>query len=543
MTPETLLLHPRVMPQRNGATIEPCPEPVGTAFSAEDATDDADHRAHPDHPDHFDEGGGQTADTVTVLGAGIAGLVTAYELEQLGYRVEVLEGSDRLGGRIHTHRFGATPDAPFAELGAMRIPTEHHRALDYLTRLGLRQDVSPFRSLAADENALLGTTRGYVRVGEAARLLRERLRWAQSRHGYREETLLFGAWLSVVVEAIAPAGQRESLHRDLGRQLLGAVDRIDLRPHLGPGGGERVDLHAVFAAHPELRGACSGDLSSFLSDILTETSPDLVRVRGGMGRIVDRLARRIHGPIRREHEVVGLDVGRDGVLVQVRTAGRVVIRRRRYVVCTLPFPVLRRLHLHGFTADKLAAIRAVRYVPATKVAFLCREAFWARGGITGGASSSGGLVRQTYYPAADGDPALGAVLLASYTIGDDADVLSRLPAPARYAAVLLELGRMHPELLRPGMVLDAASVAWGERHRWSGSGCAVYWGLDPDQEQDLRERARAPLHTLYFAGEHCSSTPAWIEGAIESAQRVVDQIALHQAGTPHHSPRFVRVAR
>jgi monoamine oxidase len=43
---------------------------------------------------------------VLVLGAGITGLATAHQLEQLGHRVEVLEGSGRLGGRIHTHRFG-----------------------------------------------------------------------------------------------------------------------------------------------------------------------------------------------------------------------------------------------------------------------------------------------------------------------------------------------------------------------------------------------------------------------------------------------------
>ncbi|MFH8624399.1 NAD(P)-binding protein [Streptomyces vietnamensis] len=33
--------------------------------------------------------------TVTVVGAGMAGLVAAYELEQLGFRIEVVEGSRR----------------------------------------------------------------------------------------------------------------------------------------------------------------------------------------------------------------------------------------------------------------------------------------------------------------------------------------------------------------------------------------------------------------------------------------------------------------
>ena len=74
--------------------------------------------------------------TVTVLGAGVAGLASAWELERLGYRVEVLEGSGRLGGRMYTHRFGTRPGAPVAELGPVRrgeltlplqrpVPTRH----------------------------------------------------------------------------------------------------------------------------------------------------------------------------------------------------------------------------------------------------------------------------------------------------------------------------------------------------------------------------------------------------------------------------------
>src|SRR5512146_388585 len=42
--------------------------------------------------------------SVVVLGAGIAGLVSAYELQQAGYRVTVLEARDRVGGRVWTIR-------------------------------------------------------------------------------------------------------------------------------------------------------------------------------------------------------------------------------------------------------------------------------------------------------------------------------------------------------------------------------------------------------------------------------------------------------
>jgi monoamine oxidase len=44
---------------------------------------------------------------VIIIGAGIAGLCSAYELEQLGYDVVILEASDNYaGGRVRTQQLG-----------------------------------------------------------------------------------------------------------------------------------------------------------------------------------------------------------------------------------------------------------------------------------------------------------------------------------------------------------------------------------------------------------------------------------------------------
>jgi len=466
--------------------------------------------------------------SVTVIGAGIAGLVAGYELEQLGYEVQVLEASRRIGGRIYTYRFSNDPDAPVAELGAMRIPTKHSHTLRYIERLGLGDEVRPFKSLLADENAFLSTERGYVRLRDAPHALLAELRAGLPHNGYSDETLLFGAGLSLVVEAIAPPPVRHGLREDLNRCLLDLVDELDLRPCVGDPNTGRIDLHGVFARYPHLRDACSGDLNSFLDDILTETSPELVRVRGGMDRIVRRLSRRIHGAILCRRQVFALEVGPEAVRIQSREGDRIVTRHSDYVVCTVPFSVLRSMRLSGVSQDKADLIRDVQYVPATKVALYCREPFWQSSGIKDGASCPGGRIRQTYYPPVDGDPALGAVLLASYTIGDDANVLGRLAASARHSAIVTELGEMHPELLRPGMVVRAASVAWGQ-YKWSRGGCAVRWGKDAATCEIERTCVSQPEGRLFFAGEHCSSRPAWIDGAIESAKEAVGQLVRSDA--------------
>ncbi|WP_318206491.1 NAD(P)/FAD-dependent oxidoreductase [Streptomyces sp. SJL17-1] len=470
--------------------------------------------------------------TVSVVGAGMAGLVAAYELERLGFRVEVIEGSHRLGGRVHTHRFGAAEGSPFVELGAMRIPTAHHRTMHYVEHLGLADQVRPFTTLLSEENAFLATSTGHVRLRDAPRALIADVRASLPGAPYREETVVFGAWLAAVVDAVAPPALRAGLRADLARNLLDLVEDVDLSPHLLGHAKDRIDVHGLFAAHPGIRAGCGDRLNSFLDDILTETSPELVRLACGMDQLAQRLAARIRGPIWLGQPVSGFEVAPDHVLVRLG-GGPAAVRRCDYVLCTVPFSVLRGLTLTGFDEDKLAVVREVDYCPATKVAVHCREPFWEREGIRGGASFSGGRIRQTYYPPseADGttDPAQGAALLASYTIGEDAEHLGTMPPALRHRMVVEELGRMHPQLLRRGMVRGVASLAWGG-HPWTAGGCTIRWGQDAAACEEQRRRAVRPQHRMFFAGEHCASEPAWIEGAVESALEAVTLIARHAPG-------------
>ena len=76
------------------------------------------------------------AKKVLVLGAGMAGLVAAYELTQLGHEVTVLEARMRPGGRVHTLR-EPFADGLYAEAGAARIPNTHELTLKYVKTFDL----------------------------------------------------------------------------------------------------------------------------------------------------------------------------------------------------------------------------------------------------------------------------------------------------------------------------------------------------------------------------------------------------------------------
>src|SRR5882757_10826935 len=108
--------------------------------------------------------------SVLVLGAGIAGLVAAYELRNAGYRVQVLEYNNRAGGRNWTLRGGDR----FTELGGetqacefdpglyfnpgpWRIPYHHHGVLDYCRQFNVA--LEPF--IQVNYNAWLHSQRAF----------------------------------------------------------------------------------------------------------------------------------------------------------------------------------------------------------------------------------------------------------------------------------------------------------------------------------------------------------------------------------------------
>ena len=94
--------------------------------------------------------------SILILGAGVAGLVAAFELHRIGYKVQMLEYNDRVGGRCWSLRGGDR----FTELGGFqqtcgfdrdlyfnpgpwRIPYHHRGILDYCKRLGVPRTVHP----------------------------------------------------------------------------------------------------------------------------------------------------------------------------------------------------------------------------------------------------------------------------------------------------------------------------------------------------------------------------------------------------------------
>jgi monoamine oxidase len=115
------------------------------------------------------------------------------------------------------------------------------------------------------------------------------------------------------------------------------------------------------------------------------------------------------------------------------------------------------------------------------------------------------------------------VLVASYAWGQEARRLGNMTASQREELAIKMAGKVHGSLERPGVIRrdEVRSWAW-DNHPWAGGAFAFYM---PGQFAALHRHVVAPEGRIYFAGEHCSRSHSWMQGALDSAEEAVNAMA------------------
>lgn len=444
---------------------------------------------------------------VIVLGAGVAGLVSALELHRAGADVIVLEAQPRIGGRSLTLRggdmvteegavqpvgFDRDPTLYF-NAGPARIPHHHQGLLGYCRELGVALEVLVNDNRAALVNGLpLAQVRASLR-GVVAEMAIKAL----------------GAGL-----LDAPVGEAEMLRLRAMLRNFGALDAqgrfrgttragwID-PPGVAPG-TPRPPLPLAALTDPGVWQAA--DFAEGVNYAATMLAPV-----GGMDRIVAALAAALPPGVLRLNTPV-LDVlPAEG---RVRIAGPEL--SADIVICTLPAPLA--ATLPGLSARR-EALLGLAQEPAAKLAVQAPR-FWEPQGIYGGISwLPDADITQLWYPSGGFHAAQGVLNLAYiWDAPKGLRFAARAPA-ARAAAAIAEAATLHPEL--PGLACHPVSVAWG-RMPWA-RGAWAEWS--PAYAARHAAALAAPEGRVHFAGDWLSFLPGWQEGAVMSAWETLRRLS------------------
>lgn len=466
-------------------------------------------------------GGGRS---VVVLGAGIAGLVAAYELQRAGYRVTVLEARNRVGGRVWTVRGGdrivqtGRPDQRVAfdpglylNAGAARIPSTHRVILGYARRFGVRME--PFVNV----NRSAGWDFGGKVQPEG--------RMVEDMRGHLAE-LLAKAIDARALDQAVPKGELEII-----RPFLEPYASVGAKGVYEPSGssGWTVEGGGYAQAPVPLPRLGFKDLAPnpavtlpYLFEHIWDMQATMLQPVGGMDKIPLALYAQVKPLVRLGTPVTA--IRRAGSRVRIEHGG--ASTEADYCVCTLPANLLERIP-NDFSPAKKAALKGVNYLPSVKVAFEAPRFWEADDNIYGGLAWTDRANENVIYPSDKFGDAKG-VLVAAYVAG-----WTNRDNPQKFAAYSdaerLRVSRDSVEALHPGrshLLKKGVTVGWG-LVPWS-EGVGALWeggpggtGARGPQYAELLK----PEGPIVFAGEHLSYQGLWQEGAAMSAHEALKLVA------------------
>ncbi|XP_027474428.1 L-amino-acid oxidase isoform X1 [Zalophus californianus] len=443
---------------------------------------------------------------VIVVGAGAAGLVAAKVLSEAGHKVTILEADNRIGGRIFTYRDRKT--GWIGELGAMRMPSSHRILHELCKSLGL--NLTKFTQY--DENTWIEVNnlklRNYV-VEKMPEKLGYKLYPREKGHSPEE---IYQMALNRALKDLKTLGCRKAMKKferhTLLEYLLGEGNLSQpavrlLGDVMSKDGFFYLSFAEALRAH------------SCLSDRLRYS-----RLVGGWDLLPRALLSSLSGPVLLHAPVVAITQGTHDVHVHIassRRARSLKAMTADVVLLTASGPALQRITFSPpLSRRRQEALRALHYVPATKVFLSFRRPFWHDEHIEGGHSSTNRPSRVIFYP----PPGEGALLLASYTWSDAAASFAGLSPEDAMRVALDDVAALHgPTVYR----------------LWDGSGIVKRWAEDPhsqggfvvqppllwreDKEEGPDYDWAVPFGRIYFAGEHTAYPHGWVETAVKSALR------------------------
>lgn len=437
---------------------------------------------------------------IGVVGAGIAGLRAAMLLEKAGHQVTVFEARDRVGGRMQTIEMGDG----YYEAGGEWIDADHHRVIRLLREFGVAPEKSSqWPGLVVYQGEFATENQVWPDAANDANLVHEAaVKLITKRKNGKEigEDQPLGAWLDSICTS------------ERGRWWVESFTRSDEGEDTS-----EVSLHGWLESYAHYLDREDGEMS-------------LYRIAGGGGKLCERMAAKLQ------------DVRLDSQIQHISDQGEVIERNGSThvfdrVVMALPARAVEKVldvesqislappegSFVSYDLSWVFHLPSAKMARAIKLVLQFNKAWWRDKNWTG--RMLGDLAFQQTWEIGRGN--LNA--LGVYVCGAEAIQLMEQSSPVD--EVLNSIAQVHPEAQKSflaGAIHDWVSDEYaGGAFPYYPVGNAPYSHKPlPSPSPDLgRESERFKRYgKVHFAGDWACDWMGFIEGALESAERVAEEI-------------------
>jgi len=456
---------------------------------------------------------------VVILGAGIAGLCTAFELEKAGYQCTIIEASHRPGGRNLTLRHGDLidelgnrnyckfDDSPnlFFNAGPARIPGHHKRLLGYCKQfkipLHVRANVSKL-AYSYDGDAMEGKP---VRIGQyltdARGYIAELMQKGISQKAFDQQ--LSKKDLEKLSDFMGLFGDLNKSGFYLGTERAGAKnDRLMETP----------DTPTPFQLSEILKNKTWKNLN-WMSELYDWQAP-LMEPIGGMDKIVDGFVGAIRAPIILNAQVQSVFQSSNDVSVTYQKDGRLHTVSADFCFNNIPSHFMSGIQ-NNLSNDLSQALAALKRGHLFKIAFQMRERFWESEGIYGGISYTTDDIAQIWYPSHDIHADKG-IVLGAYSWELEHNLRFEAMTPEERLAEAAKCGaKIHKAY--QSYIEVGASVMWSRMNHMMGCGAH----LSHEVQKSFLPVLQKPEGRHFMIGDQVSIHSGWQESALASVENAL----------------------